>query len=95
MAIRRIIELGDPLLRAISLEVMVPADAVPALEDLRDTLHEFQRTHGFGRGIAAIQIGVPQRVVYIEIDGHPHELINPGFEWLSNDKFTTASASPT
>ncbi len=88
MAIRRIIELGDPLLRESSLMVTVTADAIPVLEDLRDTLHQFQRTHGFGRGIAAIQIGVPKRVIYIEIDGRAYELINPSFDWLSDDKFT-------
>lgn len=57
------------------------------LADLRDTLHEFRRTHGFGRGIAAIQIGVAQRVIYIEIEGQPLELINPRLLWVSPEKF--------
>ena len=88
MAIRRIIELGDPLLRATSFVVTVAAEAIPTLDDLRDTLHEFQRTHGFGRGIAAIQIGIPNRVIYIEISGCSYELINPTLEWLSPETFT-------
>jgi peptide deformylase len=87
MAIRRIIELGDPLLRATSRQVSQPSEAEEALCDLRDTLHEFQRTHGFGRGIAAIQIGVPLRVIYIEIHGQCYELINPRLEWASEEKF--------
>ena len=53
MPARRIIQLGDPLLRAISTPVATPAGAAPIFDDLRDTLHEFQRTHGFGRGISA------------------------------------------
>lgn len=87
MAIRRIIELGDPLLRSVSKEVMVLPEAFSTLDDLRDTLHEFQRTHGFGRGIAAIQIGISQRVIYFEINGKAYELINPVFEWQSEEKF--------
>ncbi len=63
------------------------SDAWPTIEDLRDTLHEFQRTHGFGRGIAAIQIGVKQRVIYIEMEGRAYELVNPVIEWASEEKF--------
>src|SRR5205814_656669 len=87
MAIRRIIELGDPILRQVSTPVVQHSEALPTLEDLRDTLHEFQRTHGFGRGIAAIQIGIPQRVIYIEIDGESYELINPHLDTQSEEKF--------
>lgn len=87
MAIRRIIELGDPLLRCKSREVTVVDQAIETLNDLKDTLHEFQRTHGFGRGIAAIQIGVPDRVIYIEIAGETYELINPEIERQSEEQF--------
>jgi len=54
MAAHRILQLGDPELREISRPVETPAAARPLLDNLRDTLHEFQRTHGFGRGISAI-----------------------------------------
>jgi len=87
MAIRRIVELGDPLLRAVSAEVTELREAFGTLEDLRDTLHEFQRVQGFGRGIAAVQIGFLQRVIYIEIEGVAYELINPVIEWMSEEKF--------
>jgi len=87
MAIRRIIELGDPLLRCKSREVTAVDQAIETLNDLKDTLHEFQRTHGFGRGIAAIQIGVPDRVIYIEIAGETYELINPEIERQSEEQF--------
>lgn len=87
MPVRRILELGDPLLREVSFALAEAREAIPTLLDLRDTLHEFQRTHGFGRGIAAIQIGIPQRVIYIEIAGQSYELIHPAFEFLGEEKF--------
>ena len=87
MGAHRILQLGDPVLRKISTPVETSTDAQPWLDDLRDTLHEFQRTHGFGRGISAIQIGVPKRVIYIEFDGAAYCLINPEYEWLSPEAF--------
>lgn len=85
MPVRRILQLGDPLLRTVSQPV---TEAAPVLADLRDTLHEFQATHGFGRGISAIQIGEPLRVIYIEIDGRAYSLVNPRYEALSAETFS-------
>lgn len=87
MAIRSILQLGDPLLRQTSLPVTDPEAAHATLDDLRDTLHEFQRQNGFGRGIAAIQIGIPQRVIYIEIEGKAYEIVNPEFQYKSQESF--------
>lgn len=84
MAAQRIRQLGDPLLRQTSLAVE-PAQA--SFDDLRDTLHQFQRDHGFGRGISAVQVGRLERLIYIEIDGQAYELINPEFVSLSETKF--------
>src|ERR1700690_45983 len=86
MGVHRIRQLGEPGFREISSPAVVAA-AQPLLDDLRDTLHEFQRTHGFGRGISAIQIGVPKRIIYIEFEGVAYPLINPEFERLSQEKF--------
>ncbi len=88
MAVRRILQLGNPLLREISRPVTSLAEAQPVLADLRDTLHDFQSSHGFGRGIAAVQIGTALRVVYIEIGGAAYSIVNPVFEFLSEEKFT-------
>ena len=87
MAVRRILQLGDPLLRAVSARVATPAEAEPVFEDLRDTLHEFQRAHGFGRGISAVQIGEPKRLIYIELDGRAYRLRNPEYEFQSAETF--------
>ncbi len=84
MAVQRIRQLGDPLLREVSSAVQ-PAHA--SFHDLCDTLHQFQREHGFGRGISAVQIGRAERLIYIEIAGRTYSLINPEFVSLSADKF--------
>jgi peptide deformylase len=87
MPSRRILQLGDPLLRAVSAPVSVPSAAAPVLEDLRDTLHEFRLTHGFGRGISAVQIGEPLRLIYIEFEGTAYAIRNPEYEFQSEAKF--------
>ncbi len=87
MPSRRILQLGDPLLRTVSAEVSAPADAAPVFEDLRATLHEFRRTHGFGRGISAVQIGEPLRLIYIEFEGAAYAIRNPEYEFQSEGKF--------
>ena len=87
MPIRRILQLGDPLLRAVSARAPTPAEAEPVFADLRDTLHEFQRAHCFGRGISAVQIGEPKRLIYIELGGRAYRLRNPEYEFQSEEKF--------
>lgn len=88
MAARRIRQLGDPILREISKPVEAVEQVAPIVADLRDTLHEFRRTHGFGRGISAVQIGETKRLIYIEVDGVCYTLINPSYEFLSVEKFS-------
>lgn len=86
MAIRAIRQEGDSILRQVSALVTTPVTAAAAtIEDLRDTLHEFQRTHGFGRGISAVQIGVPERLIYIEFEGRALCLLNPIYEFQSTE----------
>lgn len=86
MPARRILQLGDPMLRQVSSPVAPPSDARLILRDLRATLREFRRTHGFGRGISAVQIGELQRVIYIEFEGVPYSLINPVYRRRSKEK---------
>jgi peptide deformylase len=87
MPARRIIQLGDPLLRAVSAAVPTASEAGAIFEDLRATLDEFRRTHGFGRGISAVQIGEPKRLIYIELDGRAYRLRNPQYEFQADRKF--------
>ena len=78
MAIRPVLQLGDPLLRLASAPVDDPgAPSVAAtLADLRDTLAHWRATTSYGRGIAAPQIGVLERIVFLNVD-RPWPLINP------------------
>jgi peptide deformylase len=87
MAIRPILLLGNPLLRAVSRPAANPAEALPVLADLEDTLAEFRRNHGFGRGISAIQIGVDLRIIFLCVDGVRYELINPIYLERSAESF--------
>ena len=88
MAIRRIRRLGDPILRARCETITNPrSPAVRVIaDDLADTLHDWQREHGRGRGIAAPQIGAPVRMVYIDT-GKPWLLINPEIVDIGHQDF--------
>jgi len=77
MPVREILQLGNPVLRQPSRAVEDLPAARQTLADLRDTLHDFQRRNGFGRGISAVQIGVPERLIYLEIGGRAFSLLNP------------------
>ena len=86
MPVRRILQLGDPVLRQASLPVTSFVEAARVLGDLGDTLREFRRTHGFGRGISAVQIGEPLRIIYLEFQGAPYSIINPAWESMSDER---------
>ena len=87
MPSRRILQLGDPLLRAVSTPASDASTTAIIFRDLRATLHEFRRTHGFGRGISAVQIGEPTRLIYIEMAGVEYCLVNPELESRSEEIF--------
>ncbi len=84
---RRILELGDPTLRLVSTPAQAPAETRRVLVDLEDTLADFRRRHGFGRGISAIQIGEPLRIIFLHVDGRRYELVNPVYLEKSPETF--------
>jgi peptide deformylase len=95
MAVKDILQLGDPRLREIALPVEDPsAPEVAALvNDLADTLAYWRATTGYGRGIAAPQLGVRQRVVFLQLPGEkPWPLINPEILERSQDKIVVWDA---
>jgi peptide deformylase len=76
MSVRTILRLGNPVLRKRCSSVREFGDDLRALvDDLRDTLADFRSRNGFGRGIAAPQIGDTRSVIVINID-EPLALIN-------------------
>ena len=73
MAIRNIIQLGDPTLRKKSFEVTDFGERTQTLlDDMRETLIKAQ-----GAGLAAPQVGVLRRVFIVSVDDEYYECINP------------------
>jgi peptide deformylase len=89
MTIHRIRLLGDPILRTSCEPITKPKSAAVRviLDDLRETLRDWQSRFGSGRAIAAPQIGAPVRIVYVEMD-KPWPLINPEIVDIGNEDFT-------
>src|SRR5271169_5198731 len=78
--LRPILQLGNPTLRQKSLPVPNPSNPEIAalIQDLADTLSHWRSTTGYGRGIAAPQLGVLQRVIFLKVPGaEPWPLVNP------------------
>ncbi len=73
MAIRNIIQLGDPTLRKKSFEVTDFGSKTHALlDDMWQTLELAE-----GVGLAAPQVGVLRRIFIVSVDGEKYECINP------------------
>lgn len=88
--IQKILLLGDQRLYQVSAPVLeAQRDQLAALEeDLRDTMLEFRRVHRVGRAIAAPQIGVFKRVIYMnapEMEA-PVLLVNPRLEFPDQER---------
>jgi peptide deformylase len=95
MAIRTIRQLGDPVLREPCARVEDPASIATKelVRDLADTLAHWRSSTGYGRGIAAPQIGVPQRVIFLQLAGaEPWPLINPEIIERSEEEITVWDA---
>lgn len=78
MAVRMILRLGNPALRIDCAPVTSFGSGrlADVVADLHDTLEDFRKSNGFGRGIAAPQIGVGERIIYIDA-GEPVAMVNP------------------
>ncbi|MEK6755568.1 MAG: peptide deformylase [Bacteroidota bacterium] len=88
MPVKEILLLGNPILRQKCTAVKSRAsDEIRSLvADLRDTLADFRSRRGFGRGIAAPQIGFSQQIIYINFE-YTGGLINPTIVRRSRKKF--------
>lgn len=87
MPTRPIIQLPDRRLRLVSEPVArIDAEVKKLVADMFETMYAAP-----GVGLAAIQLGVPKRVVTIdatrgEEEKRPFALINPEILWLSDEK---------
>jgi peptide deformylase len=86
--IRQILQLGNPVLRESSLPVQDFNWHLKRLaDDLSDTLEDAKRRYGYGRGIAAPQIGELKKVVFIDTSDFKSALVNPTITGLSPATF--------
>jgi peptide deformylase len=95
MAIREVLQLGNPKLREMAGLVANPAAAeIRALvEDLADTLAYWRNSTGYGRAIAAPQIGASVRVIFLNLPGSkPWPLVNPEITWRSEESIVVWDA---
>ena len=85
MTIRKILTIPDPLLRKKSLSVeKVDKEIRNLMDDMISTMYDAP-----GIGLAAVQIGVPKRVVVMDLSKNPDRkkpmyFINPEIIWKSN-----------
>ena len=89
MAIRPILTAPDPRLKAVSAAVdSVDAATRRLIDDMIDSMYEAD-----GIGLAAVQIGVPQRIIVMDLDQkdgkkNPRAFVNPVITWRSEEVAT-------
>ncbi len=85
-----ILLLGNPTLRKISAQVSDPTDRKMLTEaaGVHTKLLSFRSEHGFGRGMAAPQLGILKRIVALNLDGKQCTMINPEITWSSPEEFS-------
>ncbi len=82
MAIRKIVTLGDDVLRKTSRPVVKFDEKLwQLLDDMKDTMNKAE-----GVGLAAVQVGVLRRVVVIDVGDGLMELINPEIIEVSGEQ---------
>jgi len=86
MAVKDIVLLGNPELYRVSQPIRKHElnRLSEVVKDLHDTLMDFRKRYGAGRAIAAPQIGVKRRLVYMVID-RPTVFINPVLDQRSRE----------
>lgn len=86
--VREILKLGNPRLYEISREITKEdTDFVKGwITDLHDTLMAYRKTYGAGRAVAAPQIGVQKRLLYMFMD-KAYVFINPVMTFPDDEKY--------
>ena len=88
MALRTILTVPDPLLKQASKPVEIVDDELRALmDDMLETMYAAP-----GIGLAAIQIGVPKRIIVMDLaredePKQPRYFVNPEITWASDELF--------
>lgn len=83
-----ILKLGDPRL----YETCEPVNkeelhlVTDWVKDLHEAMEDIRKRYGFGRGIAAPQLGIMKRLFYLNLD-KPYIIINPAIVHASEEMF--------
>jgi peptide deformylase len=87
MAAREILLLGNPQLWQPSAPVsdIHSRETQEIIRDLSETLQDFRDRQGFGRAIAAPQIGARRRIIFMNA-GQPLALVNPAITRASGEQ---------
>ena len=83
---REILLLGNPQLYDVSDEIKYEEreSLRPVFTDMFDCIRGIRRDYGFGRAIAAPQIGVRKRLICMLTD-KPYVIINPSLEFIGDE----------
>jgi peptide deformylase len=95
MTVRKVVSVGDPILRRPAPEMSIDELRLPETQGLIDDLIDTRRAAN-GAGLAATQIGAPKRVAVVEVDEHtryPYKplvpltvIVNPVVDALSDER---------
>jgi peptide deformylase len=86
MAVREILVVPNPILKVVSTPVEAVTDETRALmDDMLETMYAAP-----GIGLAAVQIGVPKRIIVMDLarEGEPKQpryFVNPEILWASEE----------
>lgn len=86
--VREVLVLGNPVLRT-KCEYVTSFNTKflqQEIQDIKETLEDFRQKNGFGRGIAAIQIGIIKRIIGLNLGNGSFVIINPKIIITSRDK---------
>ncbi|WP_019223143.1 peptide deformylase [Bartonella rattaustraliani] len=87
MLIKPLVILPDPILREVSKPVEhIDKEVQKLADDMLETMY-----HAHGIGLAAIQIGIPLRMLVVDVSGNddpknPLVIINPEILWHSDER---------
>ncbi len=86
--VKRILKLGDPKLYEVSEEITEEdyKNIAQWVRDLHDTLMDYRSVYGAGRAVAAPQIGIPKRLLYMHTD-KPYVFINPSLSFPDEEQY--------
>ena len=80
-----ILGFGHPVLRRVCEPVgAADADVARLADTLLATIHAHRARHGWGRAIAAPQVGIRRRFVAMSIAGRETVLVDPEIAWTSD-----------